>query len=46
MLRTLRWHPLLVGAGEMLADAARYIAVMAIMMILLGQLVRFLGGGT
>jgi hypothetical protein len=38
MLKALRHHALLVGTGEVLADAARYVAVMLIMLLLLGQL--------
>jgi hypothetical protein len=38
MLNALRHHALLVGTGEVLADAARYVAVMLIMLLLLGQL--------
>jgi hypothetical protein len=37
MLRTLRHHPLLVGMAEVLVDAARYIAVVLIVLLLLGQ---------
>jgi hypothetical protein len=41
MLRALRWHPLLVGTAEVLADAARYLAVMLTVLLLLGQLAKF-----
>jgi hypothetical protein len=37
MLKALRRNPLLVGAVEVLADAVRYIAVMLIVIVLLGQ---------
>jgi hypothetical protein len=37
MLKALRRHPLMVGTAEVLVDAARYIAVMLIVLLLLGQ---------
>jgi hypothetical protein len=37
MLKALRHHPLLIGMAEVMADAARYIAIMAIVLLLLGQ---------
>ena len=37
MLKALRRHPLMVGTGEVLVDAARYLAVMLIVLLLLGQ---------
>ena len=37
MLKVLRHHPLLVGTAEVLADAARYIAITMVMLLLLGQ---------
>ena len=37
MLRTLRQHPLLVGTAEVLTDAARYIAITPVVLLLLGQ---------
>jgi hypothetical protein len=40
MLRALRRHPLLVGTSEVLADAVRYIGIMLIVLLLLGQLAR------
>jgi len=45
MFRRLQRHPLLAAAAEVLLDAARYVAVMMILMILVGQLVKRLGGG-
>jgi hypothetical protein len=39
MLRQLR-HPLLVGTAEVLADAARYVAMMLVVLLLLRQLAR------
>jgi hypothetical protein len=38
MLKALRHYPLLAGTAEVLVDAARYVAVMLIMLLLLGQL--------
>ncbi len=37
MLKALGGHPLLIGAAEVLVDAARYVAVMAVVLVLLGQ---------
>jgi hypothetical protein len=34
----LRRHPLLLGTAEVLADAVRYVAIMLVMLLLLGQL--------
>ena len=44
MLRTTLQHPLLAGAGEVLADAVRYVAVMLVLVMLLGYLARSLAG--
>ena len=40
MLKALRRDPLLVGAAEVLADAARYLVVMLILIVLLGQIAK------
>jgi hypothetical protein len=40
VLKTLRQHPLLVGMAEVLADAVRYVAIVLIVLMLLGQLIR------
>ena len=40
MLKALRDHPLLVGTAEVLVDAARYVAIMLVMLLLLGQLAK------
>jgi hypothetical protein len=40
MLKVLRRHPLLAGTAELLADAVRYLAIMLIVLILLGQLAK------
>ena len=40
MLKALGGHPLLVGMAEVMVDAARYIAVMLIVLLLLGQLAK------
>ena len=46
MLRKLQQHPLLAGAGEVLADAVRYAAIMALLVMLLGYLARSLAGAS
>jgi hypothetical protein len=38
MLKALRHHPLLVGTTEVLADAVRYVAIVLIVLLLVGQL--------
>ena len=43
MLETLRQHPLLVGMAEVLADATRYVAIVLVVLVLLGQVVAALG---
>jgi hypothetical protein len=40
MLRALRRHPLLVGTGEVLVDAVRYVAVVLVMLMVLAQVTR------
>ena len=40
MLTGLRRHPLLVGPAEVLTDAIRYVAIMLVVLMLLGQLAR------
>jgi hypothetical protein len=40
MPKAMRDHPLLVGTAEVLADAARYVAVVLIALLLLGQLAK------
>jgi hypothetical protein len=37
MLKALRHHPLLVGTAEVLLDATRYVAIVAVVLLLLGQ---------
>jgi hypothetical protein len=37
MLKALRHHPLLVGTAEVLADAVRYVAIVLVVIVLLGQ---------
>jgi len=43
MLRALRQHPLLVGMAEVLVDAVRYVAIVLVVFVLLGQVVAALG---
>ena len=40
MLRALRHSPLLVGIAEVLTDAARYIAIVLVVLLLVGQLAK------
>jgi hypothetical protein len=40
MLKAVRQHPLLAGMAEVLADAARYFAVMLVVLLLLRQLAK------
>jgi hypothetical protein len=44
MLTRLRRHPLLAGAGEVLTDAVRYLAIMAVLVMLLGHVARLVMG--
>jgi hypothetical protein len=37
MLKMLRHHPLLVGTAEVLLDATRYLAIVTVLLLLLGQ---------
>jgi hypothetical protein len=37
MLKALRHHPLMVGTVEVLVDAARYVAIMQVVLLLLGS---------
>jgi hypothetical protein len=39
MLKALRNRPVLIGTAEVLADAVRYVGIMLIVLLLLGQLV-------
>jgi hypothetical protein len=40
MLKALRHHPLMVGTVEVLVDATRYVAIMLVVLLLLGQLAK------
>jgi hypothetical protein len=40
MLKKLQQHPLLAGANEVLVDAARYVAIMMVLIVLFGQLAK------
>jgi hypothetical protein len=40
MLRALRQHPLLVGMAEVLTDTVRYVAIILVALMLLGQLAK------
>jgi hypothetical protein len=39
MLKAVRQHPLMVGTAEVLLDAARYVTIVLIVLLLLGQVV-------
>jgi hypothetical protein len=40
MLRTLRHHPVMVGMVEVLVEAARYVATLLVLLLLLAQLAK------
>ena len=40
MLKALRQHPLMVGTGEVLVDALRYVAIVLVVLLLVGQLAK------
>jgi hypothetical protein len=40
MLKALRHHPLMVGTAEVLTATVRYLAVMLVFIVLLGQLAK------
>jgi hypothetical protein len=40
MLKALRHHPLMIGTAEVMVDAARYVAVVLVVLLLLGQLAK------
>jgi hypothetical protein len=40
MLKALCQHPLLVGTAEVLVDAARYVTVVMLVLLLVGQLAK------
>jgi hypothetical protein len=40
MLKALRDHPLMVDTAEVLVDAARYVAIVLIVLLLVGQLAK------
>jgi hypothetical protein len=40
MLKALRHHPRMVGTAEVLVDAARYVAIVLVMLLLLGHLAK------
>ena len=40
MLKSLRGHPLTVGTVEVLVDAARYVAIVLVVLLLVGQLAK------
>ena len=40
MLNALRYHPLMVGTAEVTFDAARYVTVVMLVLLLVGQLAK------
>jgi hypothetical protein len=40
MLKALRGHPLLFGTAEVLADGVRYVTVVLVALLLLGELAK------
>jgi MFS-type transporter involved in bile tolerance (Atg22 family) len=40
MLKALRHHPLLVGTAQVLTDGVRYVAIVVIVLLLVGQLAK------
>jgi hypothetical protein len=40
MLKALRHHPVMVGMVEVLADAVRYVTIILLVLLLLGQLTK------
>ena len=40
MLKALRHHPLMVGTAEVLVDAVRYVTIVLVVLLLLGQLAK------
>jgi hypothetical protein len=40
MLKALRDHPLMVDTAEVLVDAARYVVIVLIVLLLVGQLAK------
>jgi hypothetical protein len=40
MLKALRQHPLLAGTAEVLLDAARYVSIVLLVLLLVGQLAK------
>ena len=41
MLKALSHHPVMVGMVEVLVDAARYVAIVLVVLLLVGQLAKF-----
>jgi hypothetical protein len=44
MLRKLRRQPLLAGAGEVLLDAIRYMAIIIVLVVVLGYIAGLAAG--
>jgi hypothetical protein len=39
-MKALRGHPLLIGTAEVLVDAARYVAIVLVVFLLVGQIAK------
>jgi hypothetical protein len=39
-MKALRPHPLVTGKGEVLVDAARYVMIVLLVLLLMGQLAK------
>jgi hypothetical protein len=39
MLKALRHHPLMVGTAEVLVDVVRYVTIVLLVLLLMGQLI-------
>jgi hypothetical protein len=39
-MKALRQHPLMVGTAEVLLDAARYVTIVLLVLLLMGQLAK------
>jgi hypothetical protein len=40
MLKTLRHHPMMVGTADVLVDAARYVTIVLVVLLLVGQVAK------
>jgi hypothetical protein len=40
MLKTLRHHPMMVGTADVLVDTARYVTIVLVVLLLVGQVAK------